>query len=254
MTSRRLEIRRSVFVAANASSSTAPKRGRRAQLKEENGHGRRSEMGKIIVSDNVSLDGVIQDPAGDEGFRVGGWVGLIRDRPRLNKLALDEALGTEALLLGRRSYEWFAARWPSRSGELADRLNSLPKYVVSSTLEHADWNNSTVLEGDVRQRGHEAEARARRGHRRPRQLPARPHADGARPRRRAAAEDLPGRARGRQAPLRRTSDRKRCASSTPGPSRAGSSSSPIASRPRRRPVSPRDRRRARSSRGSPWQR
>jgi dihydrofolate reductase len=106
-------------------------------------------MGRIVVSDNVSLDGVIQDPAGDEGFRVGGWVGLIKDRPELGKLALDEALGTEALLLGRRSYEWLAARWPSRSGELADRLNSLPKYVVSSTLEHPDWNNSTVLNGDV---------------------------------------------------------------------------------------------------------
>ena len=106
-------------------------------------------MGKIVVSDNVSLDGVVQDPAGDEGFRVGGWVGLIKDRPELNKLALDEALGTEALLLGRRSYAWFAARWPSRSGDLADRLNSLPKYVVSSTLEHPDWNNSTVLKGDV---------------------------------------------------------------------------------------------------------
>jgi len=65
------------------------------------------------------------------------------------KVALDEALGAEALLLGRRSYEWLAARWPSRSGELADRLNSLPKYVVSSTLEDPDWNNSTVLKGDV---------------------------------------------------------------------------------------------------------
>jgi dihydrofolate reductase len=106
-------------------------------------------MGKIIVSDNVSLDGVIEDPAGDEGFRRGGWVGLIKDRPELAKLALDEALGTEALLMGRRTYEWFAARWPSRSGELADRLNSLPKYVVSSTLEHPDWNNSTVLKGDL---------------------------------------------------------------------------------------------------------
>jgi dihydrofolate reductase len=106
-------------------------------------------MGRIVVSDNVSLDGVVQDPAGDEGFRVGGWVGLFKDRPELNKLALDEALGTEALLLGRRSYEWFAVRWPSRSGELADRLNSLPKYVVSSTLEHPDWNNSTVFRGDV---------------------------------------------------------------------------------------------------------
>jgi dihydrofolate reductase len=106
-------------------------------------------MGKIVVSDNVSLDGVVQDPAGDEGFRVGGWVGLIKDRPGLTKLALDEALGTEALLLGRRSYEWFAARWPSRSGELADRLNSLPKYVVSSTLENPEWNNSTVIKGEV---------------------------------------------------------------------------------------------------------
>jgi dihydrofolate reductase len=106
-------------------------------------------MGKIVVSDNVSLDGVIQDPAGDEGFRRGGWVGLIKDRPGVNKLALDEALGAEALLLGRRSYEWMAGRWPSRSGELADRLSSMPKYVVSSTLEDPDWNNSSVLKGDV---------------------------------------------------------------------------------------------------------
>jgi len=101
------------------------------------------------VSENVTLDGVIQDPAGDEGFRFGGWVGLIKDSPQLGKLALDEALGAEAMLLGRRSYEWFAARWPSRTGELADRLNSLPKYVVSSTLQEPAWHNSTVLEADV---------------------------------------------------------------------------------------------------------
>jgi dihydrofolate reductase len=106
-------------------------------------------MARIVASENVSLDGVIQDPAGDEGFRHGGWVGLIKDSPELNQLALDEALGAEALLLGRRSYEWFAARWPSRSGELADRLNGLPKYVVSSTLKDPDWNNSTVLTGDA---------------------------------------------------------------------------------------------------------
>jgi dihydrofolate reductase len=106
------------------------------------------EGARIVVSDNVSLDGVIQDPAGDEGFRRGGWVGLIKDRPGLSKLALDEALGAKALLLGRRTYEWLAARWPSRSGELADSLNSLPKYVVSSSLEDPEWNNSTVLKGD----------------------------------------------------------------------------------------------------------
>ena len=91
-------------------------------------------MAKIVVSENVSLDGVIEDPAGDEGFERGGWVGLIKERPGANKLALDEALSAQILLLGRRSYEWMAARWPSRSGELANRLNSMPKYVVSSTL------------------------------------------------------------------------------------------------------------------------
>src|SRR5712691_7552878 len=106
-------------------------------------------MGKVVVSENVSLDGVVEDPAGDEGFRVGGWVGRIADREELAKVTLDEALGTDALLLGRRTYEWFAARWPSRTSELADRLNSLPKYVVSSTLEDPEWNNSTVLKGDV---------------------------------------------------------------------------------------------------------
>jgi dihydrofolate reductase len=90
-----------------------------------------------------------RDPAGDDGFRRGGWVGLIKDRPELSKFALDEALGAEALLLGRRSYEWFAGRWPSQSGELADSLNSMLKYVVSSTLEDPDSNNSTVLKGAV---------------------------------------------------------------------------------------------------------
>src|SRR6266571_9152327 len=106
-------------------------------------------MGKIVVSENVSLDGVVEDPAGDEDFSRGGWVGLIAAREDVAKVALDEALGAEAFLLGRRSYEWLAARWPSRSGELADRLNSLPKYVVSSTLEHPAWNNSTVLGGNL---------------------------------------------------------------------------------------------------------
>jgi dihydrofolate reductase len=106
-------------------------------------------MGKIVVSENVSLDGVIQDATGEEGFGRGGWFGQIKDHPEVGRLALDDALHAEALLLGRRSYEFFATRWPSRSGELADRLNSLPKYVVSSTLEAPDWNKSIVLKGDA---------------------------------------------------------------------------------------------------------
>ena len=108
-------------------------------------------MGKIIISENASLDGVVQDPTGEEGFRLGGWFGHVgdRDREAWVKVELDEALSAGALLLGRRSDEWFATRWLSRSGEWADRLNSLPKYVVSSTLEEARWTNSTVLKGDV---------------------------------------------------------------------------------------------------------
>jgi dihydrofolate reductase len=108
-------------------------------------------VGRIVISENVTLDGVIQDPTGEEGFRLGGWFGQISDEDRAAwvHVQLEEALGAEALLLGGRSYEFFARRWPSRRGEWADRLNSLPKYVVSSTLEALDWNNSTILEGDV---------------------------------------------------------------------------------------------------------
>jgi dihydrofolate reductase len=110
-------------------------------------------MGKIVMSgpQNVSLDGVVQDPDGAEGFSRGGWFVEFggKDLEAWNKVALDDALGAEAWLLGRRSYEFFGERWRPRSGELADRLNSMPKYVVSSTLEHADWNNSRVLHGDV---------------------------------------------------------------------------------------------------------
>jgi len=108
-------------------------------------------MGKVVISENVSLDGVIQDPAGDEGFQRGGWVGRVGDRGREEaaQVLLEEALGTEAMLLGRRSYEFLAARWPSRTGALADRLNSKPKYVVSSTLQDPAWNNTTVLKGNV---------------------------------------------------------------------------------------------------------
>jgi dihydrofolate reductase len=108
-------------------------------------------MGKIVVSTNITLDGVVQDPDGAEGFRHGGWFGQFggKDLEQWSKVSLDEALGAEALLLGRRSDEWFATRWTSRTGEWADRLNSLPKYVVSSTLDEPRWGNSTVLTGDV---------------------------------------------------------------------------------------------------------
>jgi dihydrofolate reductase len=106
-------------------------------------------MGKIVISENVSLDGVIEDPAGVEGFRLGGWFFETDRGEDGEKFTLDKTLGTEALLLGRGSYEFFAATWPSRAGELADKLNSLPKYVVSSTLEDPEWNNSMVLTGDV---------------------------------------------------------------------------------------------------------
>ena len=108
-------------------------------------------MGRIVVSENVTLDGVAQDPSGVEGFVHGGWVGRIGDRGRdeAAKVLLDEALSAVALLQGRRTHEFLAARWPSRTGELAERLNSMPKYVVSSTQEHSDWNNSRVIKGDT---------------------------------------------------------------------------------------------------------
>jgi dihydrofolate reductase len=108
-------------------------------------------MGKIVVSENLSLDGVVEDPTGEEGFKHGGWFSEIGngDRAAWAKIGLDEALEAQAFLLGRRSYEYLAARWPSRTGQWADRLNGMPKYVVSSTLEAPIWNNSTVLNGDV---------------------------------------------------------------------------------------------------------
>lgn len=108
-------------------------------------------MGKIIISENVSLDGVVQDPTGEEGFARGGWFLQMADKDReaWAELELDEALGADALLLGRRSDEWFAARWLSRSGRWADRLNSLPKYVVSTTIQEPRWSSSTTFRGRV---------------------------------------------------------------------------------------------------------
>jgi dihydrofolate reductase len=106
-------------------------------------------VGKIVVTEFVSLDGVMEDPGGAEGYRHGGWTFEFDRGPEGDKFKLDEALGAEALLLGRMTYEGFAAAWPSRDGEFADKFNTMPKYVVSSTLEKADWTNSTVLQGDL---------------------------------------------------------------------------------------------------------
>ena len=113
-------------------------------------------MGRIIVSENVTLDGVVQDPTGEEGFKHGGWFLQMtgKDRAEWAQVELDEALGAEALLLGRRTDQWFADRWLARSGEWADRLNSMPKYVVSTTLDKPRWRDpaaapGAVLAGDV---------------------------------------------------------------------------------------------------------
>jgi len=106
-------------------------------------------MARIVVTEFVSLDGVIEDPGGSEDFKYGGWSFEIERGEEGDRFKLDEALNADALLLGRRTYEGFAAAWPSREGEFADKFNSMPKYVVSSTLRDPDWTNSTVLDGDV---------------------------------------------------------------------------------------------------------
>lgn len=107
-------------------------------------------MGRIIISENVTLDGVVQDPTGEEGFRHGGWFAqaMEQDGAAWAELELEEALNAEALLLGRRSDAFFGPRWMGREGEWADRLNSMPKYVVSSTISEAQWGNATVVSGD----------------------------------------------------------------------------------------------------------
>jgi hypothetical protein len=108
-------------------------------------------MGKIVISTNVSLDGVVQDPDGKEGYERGGWFGQSggQDLERWAQIETEEAARADALLLGRRSDEWFGSRWSTRTGAWADRLNSLPKYVASTTLEDPVWQNSTVLRGET---------------------------------------------------------------------------------------------------------
>jgi dihydrofolate reductase len=113
------------------------------------GFRRRITVGRIVVTEFVSLDGVMEDPGGSENSRHGAWTFEFDRGAAGGKFKLDETLDSEALLLGRVTYEGFAEAWPSRDGEFADKFNSMPKYVVSSTLKEPEWNNSSVLEGDL---------------------------------------------------------------------------------------------------------
>lgn len=106
-------------------------------------------MGRIVVTEFISLDGVIEAPGGGEDFEHAGWTFAIERGPEGDKFKLDETMGSAALLLGRRTYEGFAAAWPSMAGQFADKFNSMPKFVVSSTLKDPEWSNATVLSGDL---------------------------------------------------------------------------------------------------------
>jgi dihydrofolate reductase len=106
-------------------------------------------MGKIVVTEFISLDGVIEDPGGSEDYKYGGWSFEISRGDEGDQFKVDETVNSAALLLGRKTYEGFADAWPSREGDFADKFNSMPKYVVSSTLKDPEWTNSTVLSGDL---------------------------------------------------------------------------------------------------------
>src|SRR3954465_8079230 len=107
-------------------------------------------MGKVVVSQFVSVDGVIEDPGGSEDWDRGGWAFQFDRGQEGDKFKLDEVMSAEALLLGRTTYEGFAEAWPSREGEFADKFNNMPKYVVTSTISDPEWNNSHVIStGDV---------------------------------------------------------------------------------------------------------
>jgi dihydrofolate reductase len=106
-------------------------------------------MGKVVVSEFITLDGVVEDPGGAEGFSRGGWAFQFERGSEGDKFKLDEAMSSAALLLGRVTYEGFAKAWPSRTGEFADKFNGMPKYVVSTTLKEPGWTNTTVIDGDV---------------------------------------------------------------------------------------------------------
>jgi dihydrofolate reductase len=114
------------------------------------GRRRGSQVGRIVVTEFVSLDGVMEDPGGSEDYKYGGWTFQISRGEEGDRFKLDETMSSDALLLGRKTYEGFAAAWPSRDGEFADKFNTMPKYVVSSTLKDPDWQNTIVLDGDLK--------------------------------------------------------------------------------------------------------
>ncbi len=133
-------------------------------------------MSKVVVSEFVTLDGVMEDPGGAEGFDRGGWAFQFDRGAEGDEFKLDEVFAADAMLLGRKTYEGFAAAWPERTDEagFADKMNSMAKYVVSTTLTEAEWSQLDRHQGRPGSRGRQAEGRARGGHPRRRQLPARP--------------------------------------------------------------------------------
>jgi dihydrofolate reductase len=141
MTSDRPEIRRSIFAIDDASTNARQKQSIQ----------RRAVMGKIVISTNVSLDGVVQDPDGEEGYERGGWFTQSggKDLEPWAQILTEEAMRADAVLLSSRSDAWFGSRWADRPGAWADRLRSLPKYVVSTTLKDPVWQNTTVLRGEL---------------------------------------------------------------------------------------------------------
>jgi len=117
--------------------------GRRKQTSKED------RVGRIVVTEYISVDGVVEAPSGTEDFERVGWTDAFSRGPEGEKFKVDETMASDALLLGRGTYDGFAPVWPHYEGEFADKFNSMPKYVVSSTLESPEWNNTTVLRGDI---------------------------------------------------------------------------------------------------------
>jgi len=106
-------------------------------------------MRKVVISEFITLDGVMEDPGGAENTERGGWAFMFQRGPEGDQFKVDELMAADALLLGRKTYEGFAAAWPDRTGEFADKMNGMQKYVVSKTLEHPTWQNTTILKGNI---------------------------------------------------------------------------------------------------------